>query len=146
MALVSRLDAAEDGLLAALQGQAGLSGVALRLGDPGSGVQADHVWVSEGADATWDPDVTMGPSPSMDEVFELRVVVLVARPGDDYATVRDRLMALADEVTQAVAANRTLGGAVEDCYVVRVERDGGLTDSGRVLLAEVRVRCRSALA
>lgn len=146
MALVSKIDAAESGLLSALQARPGLSGVAIRLGDPASGVQPEHIWIAEGIVANWDPAVTMGPTPTEDETFELRVVVLVAQAGDEYATIRDRLMVLADEVTQAVAANRTLGGAVDDCYVVRFERDGGVTDAGRILLAEVFVRCRSSLA
>lgn len=145
MALVSRIDGAESGLLAALQARPGLEGVQVRLGNPGSGVQAEHIWIDETVQATWDPDVT-GTAPSEDEVFELRVVILVGHPGDDYTTIRDRLMALADEVTEAVAQDRTLGGSVEDCYTVRFERDGGLTDNGRILLAQVSVRCRSALA
>jgi hypothetical protein len=152
MPLTSRLAAAEDALLAAIVAQAALpanplAGVALRLGDPGSGVRPEHVWVAEDARAEQVSDLSSQefPSGGREETFEMRVLVLVTRSGDDYEALRNRATALAAEVETAVADDRRLGGSVEDCEVVRIERAGGATEMGRGILTTIYIGARAWL-
>lgn len=147
MSILTTLAAAEDGLLAALQAAAGLTGVPLRLGDPGSGVRPEHVWIAEEAVVEQVSDVSEGGTAGgREETFELNVRILTTRGGDDFAALRDRATALVQAVEAAVAADRTLGGAVEDCEVSRIERESGATDVGRGILHTVVVTVRSWLA
>jgi hypothetical protein len=145
MTLVSRMETAEDGLLVAMQAQAALSGVQVQLGDPGAAPPAEIVWLTEDATAVWDPDVTMGLTPSMDETYELHVKVLVLQAGDDYTAVRNRAAVLAGGVETAVGAYRTLNGAVDDSYVIEVKRSTGATNEGRGIQTEITVRARATV-
>jgi hypothetical protein len=152
MPLTSRLAAAEDGLLAAIVAQAALpanplAGVALRIGDPGSGARPEHVWIVEEASTAQVSDLSSQETPSggREETFEIMVRVLASRSGDDYVALRNRATALAAEIETAVADNRTLGGAVEDCEVVRIERETGATEVGRAIVTTVVVFARSWL-
>jgi hypothetical protein len=145
MTLVSKMEAAEDGLLVAMQAQAALSGVQVQLGDPGSAPPAEIVWITEDAEASWDPDVTMGSTPSMDELYELHVKVVVLMAGDDYTAIRDRAAVLMGAVETAVGDYRTLNGAVDDSYVTNVKRSTGATNEGRGIQAEITVRARSTV-
>jgi hypothetical protein len=148
MALTSRLAAAEDGLLAAIAGRPELAGVALRLGDPGSGVRPEHIWLVEEALAERVTDVTPQATNAggYDERFEIAVRVLATRSGDDYEALRNRAMELVAAIENAVLENRTLGGAVEDSEVVRLERESGATENGRGILTTVVVEGRAWLA
>lgn len=148
MSLTSRLAAAEDGLLAAIQGRSGLAGVTVSLGDPGSGARPEHVWLVEEAIAERVTDVTPQASASggYDERFELSVRVLATRSGDDYRALRDRSTALLLEVEEAVRTDPRLGGAVEDSEVIRIERESGATENGRGILATVIVEGRAWLS
>lgn len=150
--LTSHLADAEDGLLAAIQTQAAtpssaIAGVALRLGDPGSGARPEHLWIAEEASAEQTSDVSSASGGSgREERFELTVNVLASRSGDDYVALRDRATALVAEVETAVAADRTLGGAVEDSEVIRLERQTGASEVGRAILTAVVVEARVWLA
>lgn len=153
MALTSRLAAAEDGLLSAIQTQAAvpgsaLAGVALRLGDPGSGIRPEHVWIREEATAERLTDVTPQAvaTGGDEERFELMVRIMTTRSGDDYDTLRDRATALAAEIETAVLNARTLGGAVEDAFVTRIERETGATEAGRAIVTTVVVEAVAWLA
>jgi hypothetical protein len=148
MSLTSRLAAAEDGLLAAIQGRSELAGVAIRLGDPGSAPRPEHIWIVEAATAERVTDVTPQATNAggYDERFELSVRVLATRSGDDYAALRDRAMELCAAIENAVIEDRRLGGAVEDSEVVRLERETGATENGRGILSTVVVEGRAWLA
>jgi hypothetical protein len=145
MTLVSKMEAAENGLLVAMQAQAALTGVQVQLGDPGSSPPREIVWITEDAEAAWDPDVTMGTTPSFDELYELHVKVLVFRSGDDYTALRDRAAELSGAVETAVGAYRTLNGAVDDSYVVGVKRSTGATNEGRGIETEITIRARATV-
>jgi hypothetical protein len=146
MALTSRLKVAEDALLAAIQTQAAgvgspLAAVALQLGNPGLGRKAEHVWIGEEATAEQSWAYTQQPNlGEKAEVVELHVFVTVQRGGGDYDDVRDRLQVLAAEVEKAVLADSTLGGAVFDSEVIRIDRAGGRHEKGWTMAAELAVR------
>lgn len=148
MSLTSRLAAAEDGLAVAVLARPELAGVAFRIGDPGSGVRPEHIWIVEEAEADQLSDLSSQKTPQggREESFALRVRVMVSRSGDDWSLLRDRLTELGHAVETAVAESRTLGGAVEDCEVERIERQSGASESGRAGLLTLYVRCRVWLA
>lgn len=145
MALTTRLKAAEDGLLAALVAETGLAGIPLRLGDPGAGVRPEHVWIAEEATASQLSDLSAQTDGGREESFELQVKVIVTRSGDDYAALRDRATVLVQAIEHAVTNTRTLGGAVEDCEVIRIERTTGATEIGRGILHVVAIEARAWL-
>jgi hypothetical protein len=138
--------AAEDGLLTIMQASAGLAGVTVQLGDPGASPPSEIVWIQEEATADWDPDVTMGPAPSFEEIYELRVKVLTFRSGDDYLTLRNRARDLSNAVCAAVGADRRLNSSVDDSYPVRLERMTGASDVGRGIETTIVVRARVTVA
>lgn len=147
MSLTTRLAAAEDGLLAAIIAGAP-AGVPVTLGDPGATVPAEGIWISEDATAEQVSDLSSQSNPAggREETFELRVIVFTSLPGDDYLTLRNRGITLCAVVETAVAGSRTLGGAVEDSQVVRIERNTGATTQGRALEQVVYVLGRAWLA
>jgi hypothetical protein len=120
--------------------------VALQLGNPGSGRKAEHVWIGEDATAQQSWAYTQQPTiGEKAEVVELSVLVAVQRGGGDYDDVydddfRDRLQTLAAEVEEAVLADATLGGAVFDSEVTRIDRAGGRHEKGWTMVAELAVR------
>lgn len=139
MGLTSALSNAEDGLLAAIIAQKGLGGspladVAVQIGDPGSGLQREHVWIAEEADADQAFAATAGTSEEREERLNLRVFVFSSLGGDHYTELRDRAEALGGEIEKAVRADRDLGNSTFDAELVRIERQGGRTDEGRVML------------
>jgi hypothetical protein len=148
MALTSRLAAAEDGLLAAINGRAALAAVPVELGDPGAGVRDEHIWIAEEATADQVSDLSSQYDPlgGREETFELNVRVMATRSGNDYEALRNRSVELVTEVETAVAEDRKLGGAVEDCEVRRIERGSGATEAGRLILTTVVVEARAWLA
>lgn len=147
MVLTSRLKAVEDALKAAIQAQAAgggspLAGVAIRLGNPGSGRKAEHVWISEDASAeqTWEVSAASAATATKAEVVSLAVFVYVQKAGDDYEAVRDRLQAMIGEVEQAVSTDPTLQGVAFDAEVTKIDRAGGRHEKGWMMAAEVSVR------
>jgi len=147
MTLTSTLANAESGLYDVIRAEPALAGVPVSLGDPGSGVRPEHVWIAEEATAEQVSDLSSQDFPvgGREETFELSVRVLATRSGDDYRALRDRAATLAAGVETAVREHRTLGGAVEDSEVVRLERETGATEAGRGILTTVVVRARSWL-
>lgn len=150
MSLVSKIAAIEQALLALLQADTTLGAanppVPVSMGDPAAGTQPEHVWLADDITGEWDPDVTMGPTPTEDEIVELRVIVYVSKEGNDAPAVRDRAMALAGAVTAVVGANRRISNSCDDAYTIKVEREGGATESKRIMWLAITVRCRSSLA
>jgi hypothetical protein len=147
MSLTTRLGAAEDGLLAIMQGRPELAGVAVQLGDPGSAPQPEHVWIVEEATAERVTDVTPQATATggYDERFELMVRVLAIRSGNDYEALRNRALELVAGIELGVIADPKLNGAVEDSEVIRVERQSGATENGRGILTTVVVEGRAWL-
>lgn len=146
MTLISKMTAAEDGLLADLLSVFGAyPTVVVQLGDPGPQPPAEVIWIEENATADWDPDVTMGANPTMDEIYELHVKVITMASGDDYVTLRNRAATLTGVVTLAVASDRRLGNSVDDSYVTQVQRSTGAWDTGRGIETRITIRARSSL-
>jgi len=148
VAQVSALDAAEDGLLAALIVRAAVGGSELaggvlftELGEPASIKGTDAVWVREDLDEqpVQRHDSTGVGAQRKHEVFIMRVACFVAWAGDDFKTVRDRCHALAEEVELAVLANERLGGAVFHAKVSGYRRTSGALAEARGMVIDVLV-------
>lgn len=149
-AAASAINAAEDGLLARIQAQASqgptLTGVPMRLGDPGREVGVEQIWIAENVDATQAPATSGAPSRyERREEIQLHVMVLVVQAGDDYKAARDRAGALADEVERAVLADPGLGGAVWDATVTAITKRSGANERGRAILLDITVEAVAAL-
>jgi hypothetical protein len=116
--------------------------VALREGDPGARLEAEHVWIPEDAETSrrWDATGATSASRSAEETIDVNVRILVSRPGDDYPGIRGRLHALSKELERLVLNNATLGGSVWDAWVSQSKREGGATDQGRIMVMTVTVR------
>jgi len=77
-----------------------------------------------------------------DERFDLLVHVLTERRDPDYTAVRDRIKALADAITTAIAADPTLGGLLMSCVVVQAQPEETFKDDAtRQMLETLTVRC-----
>lgn len=150
MSLTSRIGAAQDGLLAAINTQAALpanplAGVTRTLGEPGT-LKKEHVWISEDADAEQTWDVTGSGAQAKRETFELQAVVLVVKAGNVYKAARDRALLFAGEIEQAVRADPKLAASVWDAEVVRVEMRSGAVEKARGVELHVIVRASEFLA
>lgn len=141
----TRIDLAQDGLKALLVARAGLSGIPVDLGWPtrqGEGPAPEHVWISgDVVDWTREALTTGAGSRARDERFTLPIKVLVRQATDDYAEVRNRALALVDEITAAVESDTSLGGAVTDCDLMSGSVEESLVDDGRQLGITLNVAC-----
>jgi hypothetical protein len=141
----SRQDVAEDALLALLQADAVLGALAgePRFGTPVSPMK-EHVWIPESVDVERENSLTGGARPEQHETFPIRVVVFVARTGDDMAAARNRSTELVARIEDLLAANTHLGLTQADVYfaeVTRIERRAGAWDDqvGIVKTVEISV-------
>lgn len=127
---------ASDALLAAIEARTLITtdGIMVDYGIP-KNLEPDHIWVdpaiepwtSEPADSGLDD---LGAwSPTFDQSFVLSVKVWVERGTDDWTVVRDRLIALADEVEAALEADVTLGGHVATSYIASRQVIPGVGDN-----------------
>lgn len=152
MSVASRLGAAQDGLLAALQTQQAapgspLAGVQLTLGWP-LDQQAECCFVLDRgrSEQSWS---STGPSVAGhedEERLELEVRVIVRLSAPEYRAARDRALAIAGEVPEALRADPTLGGAVADSWVASTELDSAVDGESRYVGVSVRVEARAYLA
>ena len=151
MSTTSRIAAAQDGLLAAIAAQqAGpgspLAGVQLALGHP-IDLQAEAVWVADDASSDQAHAATSQPgSEDRGETIELQAKCFVVRGELDYKTARDRALALAGEVEDAVRADRSLGGAVFDAETQGLDLESGVDGENRLVGVTVRIRSTAYLS
>ncbi len=152
MAQTSRLADAEDGLLAVILARAAipgnaLEGVTIQLGDPGSALEPDHVWILEDASADQHFDLTTGPgAEEREETIILQVRCFTQRRGDDFLEQRTRVQAMSAEVEIAVRGDRSLSGKVFDAEVLALDRDGKRTSDTRTIHNTVRVQAKAYLS
>jgi len=147
MAWASKLPLAMDALVAAFQDWPGLAGVTVRDGPSTSQATVQEV-VSvgyTGGDDETDAESTLlteglGGSPDREE-FTIRCAAAVLRGGDDIAGVRRRAYELMGEAGAAVAADRTLGGAVMRAMVSSHSLTQGLTQQGAQAVVVFEVSC-----
>ena len=90
--------------------------VACSVGYPVGGVQDKHVWVSGTVPATH-PFYTSGFE-TRGEKGRLSVHIVVTKFTEDMVEVRDEAVALARVVEDTLAVDRTLGGLVDQAFVV----------------------------
>jgi len=77
-----------------------------------------------------------------DERFDVLVHILTERRDPDYTAVRDRIKAMADAITTALAADPTLGGLLKLCVVVQAQpEDTFKDDATRQMMLTLTVRC-----
>ena len=81
---------------------------------------------------------------SRDERTELTVLCLAQGSGDSFTKKRDAALALADEVEDALVADRTLGGLVDVAYVENISVSEGVVERDRGCGVEVRVVCEGS--
>lgn len=135
-----RLWAAQDALLAALEGQAafdvgGAGEVALDLGFPAE-IQTEHAWIDGEAEGKLSAELT-GPGPS-DETFQVKLFVFVQ--AGDYAETRDRLKVLA-RACEAALASPAFGTVVGSWSIPRYRLGAGTDGTNRQLCLELTVEC-----
>lgn len=145
MTQTTNMRAGEDALLAVLTGAGLPAGVPVELGIPVAPA-ATHVWIGEITEGTWEPDTSAPTDPAYTETIDYQVGVITFLAGNDFAGARDAAYALVDLITVAIGANRTLGGAVDDAYVTRLERDSGANDAGRFVQVLVTVHTWATVA
>lgn len=149
MTWTSRLPAAMDGLAAAFEGWAGLAGVTVRDGPSTSQATVQEV-VSvgyTGADGESDAESTLlteGLGGGVDrEQFTIRCAAAVLQGGDDIAGARRRAYELLAQAGAAIAADRSLGGAVMRAMVGSHSLTQGLTPQGAQAVVVFEVSCDS---
>jgi hypothetical protein len=134
--------AAQDALMVALASQpaldrGGAGEVALDLGFPAR-IEPKHIWLDGGADGRVTNELS-GTKPS-DEAFTFSVFVYV-QAGEDYATIRDTLKALARAVEDALGS-ATFAAAVPAWSITQYLLDAGTDGTNRQLALELKVECR----
>ncbi|MEV6737879.1 hypothetical protein AB0N14_13490 [Streptomyces sp. NPDC051104] len=147
MAWASKVPAAIDGLVAAFTDWPGLAGVTVRDGPSTSQatlmevvsvgytggeeeIDAESALVGEG----------LGGSPDREQLT-IRCAAAVLRGGDDIVGARARAFQLLSEAGAAIAANRTLGGAVMRARVASHSLSQSLTQQGAQVIVMFEVSC-----
>lgn len=124
MAYLPSIGAVQDAVARVVA--AALEGVPVDVGYPPGGPQADHVWVSGDADCRYQ-ELDSVPA-HRTEHGTVRVHVLCTRIARTLDVARDECLSLAARVEQAIAADLTLGGAVDWSRVESVEGKEGAAD------------------
>jgi hypothetical protein len=144
----TELKLASDGLLAILRARPGLAGVDVMVGWPRGMLNRESV-IIEGDTRDWTvTDRNIGAHARLLEerlAFTVRVIVL--RTSDEFATLRDRVLALAGEVISAVRSDRSLAVTVQDARASGGQWSEFVSDEGqgRGLQALLRVEYTTAL-
>jgi|GEM_PF-1799331 len=112
--------AVQDALATAIATQLAASGEStpFSVGYPAGGLLSEHIWISGEFDVAM-PRVVSGGL-QRDELGEVEVRVSVVWSAADMVTVRDRALAIAKIVENAVSVDATLGGAVQEAHVSAV--------------------------
>jgi hypothetical protein len=121
----SRIDTAEDALLALLQAAAadntsGLYGVPVTMGDPGPQVRDEHVWTGPNWTSEQDWDTTGLGAQARNERITGYVGIRVQREGADFRALRDRATALMAAAALLVRSNPDLGAGVDEIFDAEV--------------------------
>lgn len=113
------------------------------VGYPIGGPGQEAVWVSGSVD-DWQQDWLLSNMTVKDESFVLAVRIVVSMTTADYTVVRGRLSTLMHAVTNAVAADWSIGGTCQMANVERLELAEGYDEGNRrrELGATVYVRCK----
>lgn len=90
----------------------------LSIGYPAGGLRGEHIWISGEFDAATPHYISGGLQ--RDEEGEVQVRVIVVYSSADMAAARDRALALAKIVENAVSTDPTLAGAVANSYVTGI--------------------------
>lgn len=147
MAWTSRLPAALEALVTALEAWPGLAGVTVRDGPSTSQATVQEL-VSVGYTGGDDDNsgestlLTEGLGGSVDrEQFTVRCIAVVLRGSDDISGARRRAYELLSEAGAAIAVNRTLGGIVMRAMVSSHSLTQDQTPSGAQAAVVFDVTC-----
>lgn len=160
MGLTSSLNEVEDAILALLLADTNLSALSKgagkpRLGDPGAGIQAEHVFLVGEATTEQTDELTRpaGGSGLRRELVRIQIVVRVQRNGDDFVALRNRASVLVELVEGIIRANPFLpgstlpaAGAAWYCELVGMERAEGAGSKVRILDHVLHVQAVNYLA
>lgn len=103
--------------------------VAFRIGHPGKSRTRRHMWIETGFRAKH-PRRTSGGRQRDDEA-SLVVRILLVQAVETAAPLRDDAMSIAQLVEDALAADPTLGGLVQEAYVTGTDGDEGMRGTDR---------------
>lgn len=120
--------AVQDALATAIATQQTASGDAtpLTVGYPAGGLLAEHIWVGGEFSVTMPRYISGGLQ--RDETGEVEVRVSVVWSASDMVTARNRALAIAKIVENAVSVDPTLGGAVQEAHVAGVSGNEAMPD------------------
>ena len=100
----------QDALKTAINAQT--PGVTVTIGYPTGGPADEHIWISGEPHVVIDNNVST--LKQRDETVELDVFIQAVGMTNDYTVKRDRALVLAKELEDALTADRTLGGIVNE--------------------------------
>lgn len=116
-------------------------GVTVTLGTPGN-VEPEHIWISGETPAAISRNYRQSGIVAADERFDLMIHILTERADPEYREVRDRIKALADPITAALADDPRLGGLLMLCVVVQAQPEETFKDDiTRQMMLTLTVRC-----
>lgn len=120
---------------------AALPGVEVTLGTPGN-IEPEHVWIPGETPSPISRVYRQSGVVAADERFDVLIHILTERRDPDYTAVRDRIKAMGDAITTALAADPTLGGLLKLCVVVQAQpEDTFKDDATRQMMLTLTVRC-----
>lgn len=102
---------------------------AVSLGWPKGGLLPKHVFITGKAEMEVSSSTSGFGSRDEDLKTEIRVWVELAT--DDYADVRDKVFAIADQIDDAIEADPTLGGVVRFAMITGMRLEEGAENSKR---------------
>ena len=136
----TNLTAIQDALVTAIAAQ---TGCRVSLGYPLKGTLSEDVWV--GIDARMSVTDEMTGYCERTESAEVPVFVWVEKTGGTPKATRDRAFALMEDIEDALAADRTLGGICESASVSGFETDYSYTEKSVQVGIAVRIAVESTV-
>lgn len=98
----------------------------LSLGYPAGGLSGTDVWIAATGSLDLEPEITGGDDA---EKVSGEIRIVVTRDSATLTDLEDEAHGLVDEVAAAIAADPTLGGAVSNARVSKVEDEEAIPDT-----------------
>lgn len=148
MAFNTKAFSAQDAIVEALQGAAGLSAWQIDFGIPAGRPQEQHIWVDEEL-SDWSQEATTTGLTVRNEQFRTNIYVYDKKTGATAKEIRDEIATAATVIMNTLGTSPLLGGVVLYAEIVELAYEGAFADPqgiAREGVLKLGVECKAFLA
>lgn len=148
MAFNTKAFSAQDAIVTALQGTAGLSAWRIDFGIPAGRPEEQHIWLDEEL-SEWSQEATTTGLTVRNETFRTSIYIYDKKTGATAKEIRDEISTAATLIMNTIGSSPLLGGIVLYAEIVDLAYEGAFADPqgiAREGVLKMTVECRAFLA